>query len=343
MFNLISTAGIKPDKVLRVNNRAKLDTGTHCNYKCGFCYYKSKLDVVTPAEEIYKRIDYLDECGITSIDLSGGESSIHSEWFNILDYCKSKSMSISTLTNGYKFAKNEFMKESKEHGLEEILFSLHGSNEDIHDKLVGRKHGFKNILRAIKNAHDNDILVRINCTVTMENHHLVDNEFVNLIKDVKPSQLNFLTLNYWDDAGENATIDYKKITDSIKSAITKLKNDVDHINVRYTPYCFMKGFEEYVCNYYQHIYDLRDWNIALYEMKIDPSEYKQDPLKAQIDAAKVNRDRSYYKNKECIDCKYYFICDGVENKLTEVKMSPEVGDRIKEINHFRPNQWEYGS
>ena len=82
MYNQASTFKLIP-RDAPINNRAKLDTGTHCNYKCDFCYYKTQLDVVTNLDVIKGRIDYLVECGITEVDLSGGESSIHKEWFDI--------------------------------------------------------------------------------------------------------------------------------------------------------------------------------------------------------------------------------------------------------------------
>ena len=95
-----------------INNRAKLDTGTHCNYKCDFCYYKTQLDVKTEFDIIKDRIDYLIECGITELDLSGGESSIHKDWFKILDYCTDKGLYLSCLSNGFKFAKKDFIQKS---------------------------------------------------------------------------------------------------------------------------------------------------------------------------------------------------------------------------------------
>ena len=71
-------------------NRAKLDTGFHCNYKCEFCYYIDRLDVKTPFSTIEQRINILHKYGISEVDLSGGESSIHKDWFKILDYCNEK-------------------------------------------------------------------------------------------------------------------------------------------------------------------------------------------------------------------------------------------------------------
>lgn len=333
MYNIPSTHRLVVDYDEPICNRAKLDTGTHCNYRCGFCYYKDQLTVRTDWSVIKERIDYLVECGITEVDLSGGESSIHFDWFKILDYCKSKGLKISTLSNGYKFSKLEFTQKSKDHGLEEILFSVHGYDDDSHNSLVGFRKGFEKIKQAIHNAHEVGMRVRVNCTVTHDNCVELDTTFVELMEELHPMEVNFLTLNYWDDAGTQKTIDYEYITPFIKGAIDKL--NVPIINVRYTPYCFMKGYEKHVCNYFQHIYDVLDWNIAVYDMKIDPEAYKADRYQALHDAATKNRMSTYRKEKECLDCKHYYICDGVEKKIEYVELKAEPGEKITNVNHYR--------
>jgi MoaA/NifB/PqqE/SkfB family radical SAM enzyme len=323
------------DREEPLNERAKLDTGTHCNYRCEFCYYKTQLDEVTEFNIIKDRIDYLVACGMKEVDLSGGESSIHKQWFDILDYCKSKGLKVSTLSNGYKFANKEFLQKSKDHGLEEILFSVHGYDKDSHNILVGHRKGFQNIVEAIKNAHELGILVRINCTVTHKNYKNLPTKFVALMQELQPFEINFLTLNYWDDAGVQETIKYKEVTPYIHRAIDLLKEHVDIINVRYTPYCFMKGYEQYVCNYYQHIYDVYDWNIAVYNGTIDPVEYVNDKYKSMYDAAEIKRNWTYYKKQECLSCKHYYICDGVEKQIKEIELFPEEGEKITQVNFYR--------
>jgi MoaA/NifB/PqqE/SkfB family radical SAM enzyme len=323
------------DRTEPICQRAKLDTGTHCNYRCEFCYYKTQLDDITEFEEIKKRIDYLVECGIKEADLSGGESSIHNQWFDILDYCKSKGLKVSTLSNGYKFANKEFLAKSKEHGLEEILFSVHGYDKDSHNILVGHRKGFENIIQAIKNAHELGILVRINCTVTHKNYKNLPSKFVQLIKELRPFEVNFLTLNYWDDAGVQETINYSEVTPYVHQTIDLLKDLVDIINVRYTPYCFMKGYEQYVCDYYQHIYDVYDWNVAVYDQRVDPEHYRKDPHVALYEAAARKRNWTYYKKKECLDCKHYYICDGVEKQIKNIELHPEPGEKITQVNFYR--------
>jgi len=312
------------------NKRGKLDTGTHCNYRCGFCYYFNKLDQVTELDVIKQRIDYLAACGMTEADLSGGESSIHKNWFEILDYCVEKGLGVSCLSNGSRFSDIEFLRKSKEHGLTEILFSLHGYDDESHNKIVGVKAGWRKILQAIQNANELGIKVRINCTVTRDNYAEVDGKFVDVLRQFKIDQLNFLTLNYWDDASSQVALDYKLSTDHIKTAIDKI-DFIPDIRVRYTPFCYMKGYEKHVYGYYQHIYDLTDWNIAVYDQRIRPEEYVGNELKQLYESAKRQRNATYKKNKECLNCKYYFVCDGYEKNFEHLNVYPEAGDKICQV------------
>lgn len=339
VYNLVSHK-LTVDRDEPYCNRAKLDTGTHCNYRCSFCYYKSKLNEITPFGVIKDRIDYLVECGITEVDLSGGESSIHSNWFDILEYCRTKGLAVSCLSNGYKFANFDFLKKSKEAGLREILFSVHGYDEASHNDLVANKHGFSKIVQAIENAHSLGVIVRVNCTVTHSNYEKLPTDFVELMKQLKPKEVNFLTLNYWGDASKQKALSYATVTPFVQRAIDGLADVVDIINVRYTPYCFMKGYEKYVCNYYQHIYDVYDWNIAVYDQKVDPATYRTDPLAAMYESAKQQRNRSYYKKKECMSCKHFYLCDGIEKQITDVELHPSPGEKITEVNFYRKGYYK---
>ena len=274
-INRYSTVLLERDYETPRCNRAKLDTGTFCNYDCEFCYYQGDLDKVTNLPTIKRRIDILHKYGINEVDLSGGESSVHKQWFDILDYCNDRFDHISTLSNGWAFAKEAFLIKSKERGLKEILFSVHGYDEKSHDDIVRRRGGWRKILKAIELAHKHNIIVRINCTVYQGNYNGLL-EYHNIIKKLQPLEVNFLTLNYWVNNQYAEPIDYIKVTDNIKTCIDNIKDHVKYINVRYTPYCYMKGYEEYVCNHYQHIYDRYDWNKEIYNYNVDVSRTYTD-------------------------------------------------------------------
>lgn len=340
-INRFSVINIDKDYKTQRNNRAKLDTGFHCNYKCEFCYYIDKLHLKTSFEEIKRRIDRIHGYGITEIDMSGGESSIHKDWFKILEYCNKKFKNVSCLSNGSVFSNENFLVKSKEAGLKEILFSLHGYNEDNHDEIVGRKRGWYKINKAIKLCKKHNIKVRINCTVYQKNYkNLV--EYADVIKEIKPFEVNFLTLNYWDDSKKFEPIDdYFKLTNNIKKCIDLIKDYTKYINVRYTPYCFMQGYEKYVCNQYQHIYDVYDWNKEFYThagvnevIDITKKYSNEEKIDMAYKAACEDRLRDYKKPLKCIRCKYFNICDGIEKPLN-LDVYPVKGKKIKEVNHFR--------
>lgn len=331
-YNLFSSIGLDLIEDT-INSRAKLDTGTHCNYECKFCYYLDKLDVKTDLEVIKERALKIRQFGIKEIDLSGGESSIHQGWFELLDYCREIGFqNISTLTNGARFANFEFIKKSNEHGLSELLFSLHGWNEESHDKIVGRKGAFNKILAAIENAQKLNMRVRLNCTVTSFNApHL--KEYANLVNQINPFQINFLPLNYWEHAKEYNSERYEVLAPAIKKAIDSLNKTIE-INVRYIPYCFMEGYEKYVVGVFQHIFDQGDWNIYTYST--EKFEMKTAGVQDYFNKAQENRMHTYFKSKKCFQCKYYHMCDGVEQKIKdEQQVYPVDGDKITDIMFFR--------
>lgn len=340
-INKLSTTGIIVDTVTARGHRAKLDTGTFCNYDCEFCYYRDKLDVKTPLDEVKRRADYLLAYGITQIDLSGGESSVSPDWFDILEYCNERFEHVSCLTHGGRFANIDFLKESKDRGLREILFSLHGADESTHDAITNRKGSFKRIIEAIANAQQLNITVRINCTVYYKNYKQLPGEYVKLINSIRPLEVNFITLNYWHDAVEFQNVSYSNMTDNIKLCIDNLQKDMI-INVRYVPYCFMKGYEKYVCNQYQHIYDQYDWNKELYDGKIDTSISYTDEQKLELAYSECARQRISYYHKDvgCVNCKYFYICDGVEKEIAGTVLTPEPGEKIKHVNFYRNNHFK---
>lgn len=317
-------------------SRAKLDTGTFCNYTCTFCYYRDKLDLCDSFDIVKERVDYLVECGITEVDLSGGESSYHPNWFEILDYCQSKGLRISTVSNGSMFADFDFIQKSEQHGLKEILFSIHGSNPKMHDKVVGVEGAFNKIILAIMHSKFLGIRVRINYVVTL---HSIEStkEWIRLFRDLAPFEVNFLTLNNFGIAKQR--LSYEKSTTHIKHIIDKIKYVIQYINVRYTPYCYMEGYEKYVCNTFQHIYDLYDWNMAVYDQRVEPTEYKRDPLKSLYEQAKIDRERMYFKPQKCLGCKFLALCDGLENGCGD-DVYPIEGSIITNTNEYRGTYYD---
>lgn len=325
----LSVAGVVLPEDQQICSRAKLDTGTLCNYKCYFCYYKSQLNVNTPFDIIKKRIDKLYSLGCRDFDLSGGESSIHPDFFKILEYLNKLQVNVSCLTNGFKFSDINFMRRAVDLGINDILFSLHSVGK-IHDEIVGKKRAFNKIMQAIENAKKLNIRIRFNSTITNKNYRLVDNEYFDVVEQLEPFEMNFLPLNYFAENNKKFGINYNIILEPIKKFIDKSK--IKYINVRYVPFCYMVGYEKHVVGYFQHIYDIYDWNICYY----DYIESNLDNLRKK---AIENRCYSYIKDDECKKCKYFYICDGYE-KFVDSKSNPQSGEKIKNVLNYRMDFWK---
>jgi len=293
--------------------RAKVDTGKRCNYNCNFCYYKDSLnDPVRPLDEIKEEILNLKKAGIKEFDLSGGESSIHPDILEIIEFASEHSWNgkVSMLSNGC-FNKNTLIK-MKMAGLNEVMFSLHGWDETSHISIVGHRNAYYALLDIMKHCGDLDIKVRINCTIGDNfNTLLWTNNISSYLRYI--SQINFLPINYWGDASKLNTIDYEKISNDIKLMIDILKSDTKNIeiNVRYIPLCFMKNYEKYCVGTYQHIFDKGDWNIQVYDNAIGETVSKE----GMFETAFRNRTNTYFKPTSCRLCKYVYVCDGIEKKL----------------------------
>lgn len=331
-LQIISTAVEVPNNPDLFCKRAKLDIGTFCNYKCDFCYYKSKLHSKTPLQVILNRFETLYNLGCRDFDLSGGEPTIHPDFIKIIEIIKKRNCKVSTLTNGSTFNNLEYLKKAKDAGLDEILFSLH-SIGGIHNALVQKDGAYDRILKSIINAKSLDILTRINSIVTDGNLKYINKEFTEIIEFIKPYEVNFLPLNYFSDAKSlKYGLDYEKASIVFKEFIKHFENfEVSsslgvskmRINIRYYPLCYMEGFEKYVKGYYQHIFENLDWSLAFYE-------YKENTFENLKEQAKINRIKNYRKTENCLKCKYFFICDGIEFNNTS-KEKPVSGKVIKRV------------
>ena len=306
--------------------RAKLDTGTYCNYNCSFCYYSDRLDKKDSLELIINRIENLYLRGAKEIELSGGESSIHDNWYDILDYCKLRFAHISTLSNGGLFYYESFLQKSRAAGLKEILFSLHGWDETSHDAMVHHKGAYKKILAAITNSINNNLITRLNCTIQ---NNFNANKYLESLKQLelnKIKQINFLPLNYWEDANDLQELDYSKISNELMKCIEALQQYDIVLVIRYIPFCFIEEKDmKYLKGTYQHIFDKTDWNILLYHD--NNLELTKENM---FNQAQINRQYSYSKPISCKGCKYLLQCDGIEKTIKKNPITfPRLGDLIK--------------
>lgn len=322
VYNLMSYKTLKPCGEL--TKRSRLFTGYGCNIRCKFCFYKDEKHTdIKPL--IYQQLEQGRRYGIKDWDISGGEPSILPYWFDMLKDMKDF-RNIACITNGYKFADPEFIEKSRIYGLNELLFSLHGSTAEIHDKMTGVKGSFDRIVTALSNARYLGYTIRINVVVTKDNYKDLSN-IVEKVLPLRPKAFNFLPYRVENSADKKEnTVRYSEIVPYIQDAIDLLGNDIK-IAIRYVPRCiFDFKYEKYCAGYLQRVFDEYEWDEytirkfenARFNKDIPELDCETDKWKLQIDALDKSIQHVAGHPISCMKCRYVRVCDGIWKSYAKV-------------------------
>ena len=359
--------------MIKPTRRVKLHTNHACNLKCRFCYYGDSANIKCKEptfEELKEQIKIAKNAGALDIDFSGGESTIMKFFPELISYTKNLGFrDICVITNGLRMSNKDYAKKLVDSGLNNVLFSLEGYNSKTHDYLTRVPGSFDKINKAIKNAKELGLKVRINITVTKENYKVLD-KFAKHILKYEPDAVNFIKFNPWDvafSAAKELSPKYTEISPHIKKAIDILSPKVLKITIRYIPYCFMKNYEKHVCNCLHNKYDADEWFIPMIQHKMgkvsSSSMIKSNLLKKFIKnfkyilqvnpfyvrnfddlVAQVVTKKMYTKPSKCKKCKYYRICDGIDKPYPKIfntnEIIPVIGKKIKNPMIFREKYLE---
>ena len=339
----------EPDR--KQNLRCKINTGYICNSDCNFCYFHSKRDSRNfSLDAIKKQLHFAKDFGVKSVDFSGGEPTLHPNFIHAIKYANELEFkSICCITNGSKFSTKSYLRECIDNGLNDVLFSIHGT-EILHDSITNRNGFFKKVIKAIQNSKRLNIRYRINTVVTKQNYKNLP-ELAEVIHKLEPHQWNMIIYKMQYECGNPLVdnfISHEKSSSKIKEAIDITKSVIPIINVRYIPFCFMRGHEKHVTNYHQKKYDPFEWSNYLLQKFEETEEcilnMKYDPNcgnSTELNNESVKGVRKTYKKPfRCTLCKDFLICDGFENKYAEIRYidmeaSPDNKPMIKDPLYYR--------
>lgn len=170
---------------IEIAKAPKLITQIHildgCNLRCKHCYVgdrRSNPDPPLPLEEVVHRVQILKDFQIRhgfkghTMNISGGEPTIHPELLDIIREIRKREITPFLLTNGMRITE-KFARQIKEAGCNLVQISLEG-NEEINDDIRG-KGVFKKALDAIDILKKLDFRVVIGITISKLNRdHLED-------------------------------------------------------------------------------------------------------------------------------------------------------------------------
>jgi MoaA/NifB/PqqE/SkfB family radical SAM enzyme len=253
--------------MMLLSQRGEIRLGFRCNARCGFCYYKDLLDnpkdKEPTTEHLMFQLRLLRSLGATEVEFTGGEPTIRPHLLRLTSYAKELGfINVSVVTNGLRLANPGFARSLVAAGANDLLFSIHGHTSELHDAHTAIAGSFVKILQAFANVRALGARCRTSTTVTARNHEHLEAIVGNVIE--LGAQCIHLAVfspvaqaSSWD---VGMAVRYMDAAASIKRAIDEHKWHLPPLSVKYIPFCFLKGYEQYVMNLYQQSFDPDDWN-----------------------------------------------------------------------------------
>ncbi|MFH1101492.1 MAG: radical SAM protein [Methanobacteriota archaeon] len=167
---------------------------THqCNLQCAHCYLDAgpgKKPVFIDTNKLISCLDALHLNGLQIVELTGGEALLHPDFYRILDFCVSKFMWVSVLSNGTLIGENEARKFAKYKEKISISISVDGSTPEIHEKIRRVPGSFHKAVTAIQLLSKYGMNVRVAMTTTTETVQDIENTLL-LAKKSGASSFNY--------------------------------------------------------------------------------------------------------------------------------------------------------
>ena len=353
---------------MRLTTRADLNVGLICNIKCRFCYDLDHLNHEKgPSLQVLRqRMSILKKNGIDTIDLTGGEATVRNDFTSIIRMVREEYgiKNICVITNGFKLADKVYMKEILDAGVNEFLFSIHGASVEIHDHLANVKGSFERVMKALYEASQAGVKLRVNTTVTARNYDKLS-EIAGMISPYKIENYNLIMYNPILDAShriDELAVKYSIAAPFLKKVIDEHSQSFDHLHVKYIPLCFMLGYEKHVMNLLQSSYIPYEWDFCqrtrlrrgeiVYSLAtlagllscMDLRTLFGRGIKEILRDGFINFQEATNKDKpfKCRSCKFSLICSGVwrgyKQSFSTDELIPVKGKMISKPYHFYDQQ-----
>ncbi|HEC79078.1 MAG TPA: radical SAM protein [candidate division WOR-3 bacterium] len=173
-----------------------------CNLKCNHCLYGTipgeGNEMLT--EEILNIAAQMEKEKIFFVAFSGGEPTLHKDFFVLLEEFSRRKIEIGLSTNGILLNQIKFIKRLERFNIKSFNISIEGSNASMNDDLRGYGTFFKitKALRMLVNSGRADQIV-VKITYGKQNYLYIEN-IVNLLRKIGIKKIAFHRLKKWGRA-----------------------------------------------------------------------------------------------------------------------------------------------
>lgn len=305
-----------------VTEKAVIWVGYACDAMCVFCYNEGMKRSWRPLngldglkEKIFQyRFEYGNQC----IDFMGGEPTLHPEIIELIEYCVSIGIQPTCITNAIQLSDRGLLENLKGAGIFDFLVSIHGIGETQEKILnVKQKGNFQKQLLSLENMISQNIPFRFNTTMIDWNKKDLP-KIARLAAEMGALTCNWIMFNPHFSWTKTLNIEfqarYSEIVPYLKEAIKICETHGIESNVRYLPFCQLKGYEKYIYNCGQLPFDHNEWDYNSWH-----NYHQNNPRREWYDkAAEDQRRRNKYKKSPiCQKCALNAICDGFQSQYAD--------------------------
>lgn len=156
-----------------------------CNCKCKHCYMSAndaKYGELSK-EEIFSIIDQMKECGIYSVQITGGECLVRRDFFEIVDKFIENDIYISRIYSNGLLVNQQLLDEFKSRNLYPTFDMSFDGVDGWHNWLRGLDYAFDRVDSAFKLCRDNGFKTASEMCIHQKNKHLL-RETINYLASV---------------------------------------------------------------------------------------------------------------------------------------------------------------
>ncbi len=296
--------------------RAVVDLNRVCNAKCLMCYYAHSNEKWSKSiETVKKELVEAKKRGNTSVDFTGGEPTIYPHMEEAIEFAEGIGLHTCVITNGLAVDR---IRRIIDAGCREWLLSVHGYGA-TQDKVLNVQGAWKRISDCLEVFHEKKCFVRVNCTLTKLNAKELPKLALFFVKEVKARVVNFINFNPHYEWGKKdqpevfkrlnkVQVKVKRVAPFLRTAIDILNANNTWVNVRYFPFCALKGYETHICNNPQVMFDPFEWDYGVHPKTVE----------RYLQFARELQRRINSREGRCSQCGIVDVCGGVHRNYAKI-------------------------
>lgn len=288
--------------------------GYSCNNRCIHCiigYGERKKSRDRSTEELKICLREAKEKKAQQVILIGGEPTIRTDFFEILEFARSLDIKLHLETNGRMFASEEFTKKTLVMIPDlDVAMSFHHPNPKIQDSITGVKDSFEQSVAGMKNMKKYGLKhLTVIPVITRFNYESLS-DLVKFLANLSVDEIDFTLLRIGGNAEKNLNslfVPIEEIQPHLFEAIETGKRLGIDVKTYGFPFCMIKGYEN-------HAYEL-----SFIKTFSENETYVFNELNGEIDWQK-ERLAIKAKWKSCKNCKHFKRCEGIWKEYIQLNL-----------------------